>query len=79
MEIWTIAPEGEEIEVVCDRVKDFETENGTFVDVVYYENGNDVEFVTAVYAGTEDVAEITEEDWERAKKQAILVILAEAA
>lgn len=79
MEIWTIAPEGEEIEIVCDRVRDFETENGTFVDVVYYENGNDVEFVTAVYAGTEDAVEITESDWERARKQAIVSILADAA
>lgn len=79
MELWTIEPNGEEIEVACERVQDFETEDGTFVDVVYYENGNDVEFVTALYAGTEEVAEITEEDWERAKKQAILLILANAA
>jgi len=79
MEIWTIAPEGEEIEVVCDRVKDFETEDGTFADVIYYENGKDIEFVTAVYAGTETAVEITENDWERAKKQAILSILANAA
>jgi hypothetical protein len=79
MELWTIEPNGEEIEVACERVQDFETEDGTFVDVVYFENGNDVEFVTALYVGTEDVAEITEDDWEVARKQAILAILADAA
>lgn len=79
MEVWIIEQDGEEIEIMCGRVEDFETDAGTYVDVVYYENGKDVEFVIAVEAGTYETAEISGEDWERARKLAILAILADAA